>query len=268
MPRNKLAFEDRVNGSTSEDNNKEEVITNVEKKTLDSNVADEQKINLANGRNTAVVVNDLVNHRYRDTFAELQDKLKKQRLALAEAQMKMKKRPFGVEMQYLRYIDNSYHDEINVTPEKECSISIEFSAGDETKKENSDSEEAKSTVEAQRTEKDSLDLNLLCLKLQGLKQSYENTTENWQDGFDGSISSENEDGIKEEVVENVTTQKVDNVDNADQNNIHTIDPVKVNGNMKNTVSFLFFPLSMFEFYSQKNLKKNNFLLQNFFISAQ
>lgn len=243
--------------SRSEDNSKE-VMPN--KKTLDDNIdnAEDKKMNLAtlqpltplDKRNTAEIVNDLVNYRYRDTFAELLAKMRKQRLALAEAQLKktadsnIKKCSFGVQLQCLRHIDDDSSDD---TPNNDSFISFKSNANDETKKENSSLQEAKSTEEAQNSEKYSLDLNLLCVKLQALEQSYENKAKNWQEGYDGSFSSETENS-KEEAIRNVKvysgeTQKslVDNDNEANH--------VTVNGNIKFMVSF--FPLSMFKSYSQE-----------------
>lgn len=158
----------------SKDSNKE-ITTKVDLEEFQKNLSILNIVPPWDKRNTAEVVNDLVSYRYQDTFAQLLDKLKKQRLALAEAQLRkaahknMNKRQFGVELQYLKYIDDSYDD----IPDSESSISIEITEEEEeSKKENSDLELAS------KAKKYSLDFNLLSLKLQTLKLSYENELPN------------------------------------------------------------------------------------------
>lgn len=241
----KEASGNHVNGSKRKDNTKKLMTS---KKTLDNNVddSDEQEINLTTlqtlssppvQRNTAGLLNDIVNHSYRETFAELLDQMR------AEAQMKkaahrnIKKFLFGMDLQCLRYDDSS--DDI---PDNE---SFELSEGDETKKENSDSEEAKSTQEAQKAEKYNLDFNLLFLKLEALEQSYESKVNNWQDGYDGSIESETEHSCKGEFIRNNEVYSEESQESLVDNDNEVGHGTMKNENIEFMVSFWFFLLSMF-----------------------
>lgn len=244
----KEASGNHVNGSKRKDNT---IKLMTSKKTLDNNVddADEEEINFTTlqplsspsvQKNTdAGWLNDIVNPSYRETFAELLDKMRAEDQMKKAAHRNIKKCLFGMELQCFRYDDSS--DDI---PGNES-----FSEGDETKKETSDSEEAMSTEDAQKAERYTLDFNLLFLKLEALQQSYETKVKNWQDGYDGSISSETEHSYKGEEIRNNKVYSEESQEKLVDNDNEVGHGTMKNGNIKFMVSFLFFLLSMFKSYS-------------------